>query len=180
MRHWQWSLDVRTVTYATLLTLHWLQKEGFLNSEECSSKESSKEHSLPDCNSNLFNGNDHDIKVKNGNEKIRTDKNENVRDKKGENRKNNINLDLRKKKEMEVKKRRKENIVIGEIMGRFGNDYYNRHSEWILNARKYCFESYGNPELSSDENLRIKKGDIEVEVEVEADWSETLESTSFK
>lgn len=156
MRHWQWSLDVRTVTYATLVTLHWLQKEGFLNSEECSSKECSEEHSLPDCNSTLLNGNDHDVKIKSGTVKIKTDENENICDNEDENNRNDIKVNVKINREMEVKKRRKENLEKGEKMGRTGNEYYNRHSEWMLNARKYCFKTYGNSELLFDENSKVK------------------------
>jgi hypothetical protein len=159
VRHWQWSLDVRTVTYATLVTLHWLQKEGFLNSEECSPMEYSKEHSWPNCNSTFLNENDHDVKIKNGTEKIKTDKNENICDNEDENKKNGIKVNQKINREMEVKKRRKENVEKGEGMGRFGNDYYNRHSEWIINARKYCFKAYGNFELFSDENTKVKEGE---------------------
>ena len=159
VRHWQWSLDVRTVTYATLVTLHWLQKEGFLSSEECSSKECSKEHSLPDCISILLDGNDHDMKRKNGTGILKSDKNEYICDNENENNKNDSEVKIRKKKEMEKRSRRKENIEKGEKMGRMGNDYYNRHSEWIINARKYCFKTFGNSELFPDENLRVKEGE---------------------
>jgi hypothetical protein len=159
VRHWQWSLDVRTVTYATLVTLHWLQKEGFLHSEEGSSQERSTERSLPDCDFILLNGNDHDVKIKNGTGKLKTDKNENMCDNEDENIEKDSEVKIRKKKEMEKRNRKKENIEIGERMGRFGNEYYNRHSEWILNARKYCFESYGNSELFSDENSRVREGE---------------------
>ena len=159
MRHWQWSVDVRAVTYATLLTLHWLQKEGFINSEECSSKEYSKEDSLPDCNSILLNENDHVIEGKSGNGKIKLDKNEKICDNEDESRRTDIKIKQRNNKEMEVKKGKKDNIEKGEKIGRIDNDYYNRHSEWILNTRKYCFKNYGNSELFSDGNSRLKEGE---------------------
>ena len=157
MRLWQWGLDVRAVTYATLITLRWLQVEGFLHSEECFSSSSSKECSTSNKNSNFSNKNDHDIQNESSCEKVINTTDENQNDSK--NNFDNINDNKikenieEKNRSKNLKKKMNEKVKKSVQIGRNGNDYFNRHSQWMSNARKICSKISESTESFSDEFL---------------------------
>ena len=163
MRLWQWGLDVRAVTYATLITLRWLQVEGFLHSEECSSSSSSSSSSSKECstsnrNSNFSSEDDHDIRNKSNSEKVKNTTNEDQND-------NNNNPDKKINENTEEKntsknlnKKMNEKVEKNVQIGRNGNDYFNRHSQWISNARKICLKISENTKSFPDEFLGAVEG----------------------
>ena len=153
VRLWQWGLDVRAVTYATLITIRWLQEEGFLHSEEYSSSISTEEECSPSNNNSSFsNKNDHDIQYDSSSGKVINITNKNQYG-------NDDNSDIEEKKiSKKMVKKMNEKVKKSEQIGRNGNDYYNCHSQWISKAQKICFKISENIQSSSDEFLGTVKG----------------------
>ena len=51
-----------------------------------------------------------------------------------------------------------EKVKESEQIGRNGNNYYNRHSQWISKAQKICLKISENTQSLSDQFLGTVKG----------------------